>query len=127
MYEHLLDEANGGWNSSVDSDSDLIEDDNFNSFNWSFIQHYAKLGIVAMAEVTGGLRFERMSVSSPVFNESRHREMLNNSLVVINKNMWDSRDNYLGYYNKADLDWGNPLEKGSTPIVDGITTHRLNK
>jgi mannose/cellobiose epimerase-like protein (N-acyl-D-glucosamine 2-epimerase family) len=125
MYDHYWDETNGGWYASVDANGDLIGSDSYNSYKWSFFQHYANLGMVAMADATGGARFENQNISGNAFNEHLHWEMLNQSLDVINENLWDDREEYYGYYYQADLDWGNPEGKGFTPTVDGITTHIL--
>ncbi len=125
MYDHLWDETNGGWYSSVNEDGSLYLADNYNTYKWSFMQHYAKLGIVAMSDAVGGARFEDESLTGSVFNEHEHWNKLNTSLEVINENMWDDRQDYYGYYYSADMNWSNPTGKGFTPTVDVITTHGL--
>ena len=125
MYDYLWDETNGGWYTSVDADGDLLDSDDYNTFKWSFFQHYANLGMVAMADATAGVRFNNQDITGNAFDERLHWEMLNNSLDVINENMWDDRPDYYGYYYRADLDWSNASDKGFTPTVDVITTHGL--
>jgi mannose/cellobiose epimerase-like protein (N-acyl-D-glucosamine 2-epimerase family) len=124
MYDYYWDVTNGGWYVIVDANGDISESYE-NTYKYSFFQHYANLGMVAMADATAGSRFNIQEISSTAFNEHIHWEMLNNSLDVINENLWDDRSNYYGYYYEADLDWSNPRDKGFTPTVDGITTHGL--
>jgi len=122
MYNYLWNETNGVWYRSVDANGEISET---NTYIDIFFQHYANLGMVAMADATAGARFSNQEISGNAFNEHVHWEMLNNSLNIINENMWDDRENYYGYYDIADLDWSNPSGKGFTATVDGITTHGL--
>ncbi len=125
MYDYYWDETYDGWYVSVNADGSLNGSDTYNDNKYSFFQHYANVGMVAMADATAGSRFNNQEVSGTVFNEHEHWEMLNNSLDVINENLWDDREDYYGYYYEADLDWSNPHGKGFTPTVDGITLHGL--
>ncbi|MCF8360151.1 MAG: AGE family epimerase/isomerase [Prolixibacteraceae bacterium] len=124
MYDHYWDETYGGWYVIVDANGDL-SDAYDNTYKYSFFQHYANIGMVAMADATGGVRFKNQDISGNEFNERMHWEMLINSVDVINENLWDDREDYYGYFYEADIDWGNPHGKGFTPTVDGITLHAL--
>ena len=125
MYNYLRDETNGRWYTIVDANGDISGTDPHNTSIDIFFQHYANLGMVAIADAVGGVRFEDPAISGNAFNEHVHWAMLNNSLDVINEHMWDDRQDYYGYYDVADPDWGNPSGKGFTATVDGITTHGL--
>lgn len=125
MYDHYWDDTNGGWYVNVGANGDLIGFDGYNKNKYSFFQHYANIGMVAMADAVRGFRFENQELAGNAFNEQIHWEMLTNSLDVINENLWDDRQDYYGYYYEADLDWSNPHGKGFTPTVDGITLHAL--
>ncbi|MBN1926287.1 MAG: AGE family epimerase/isomerase [Prolixibacteraceae bacterium] len=124
IYDHYRDETYGGWYVIVDANGDL-SDAYDNTYKYSFFQHYANIGMVAMADATGGVRFKNQDISGNEFNERMHWEMLTNSVGVINENLWDDREDFYGYFYEADIDWGNPHGKGFTPTVDGITLQGL--
>ncbi len=128
VYNFGWDTSNGGWYFSTDSLGNLTPPYgpywNPNEYKWSFQQHYALVGIGAMVEATGGNGF---TYNNPVDNSIILTDMdwLKKGFDIINKNMWDKREEYLGYYSEMDIDWNNPHGKGFTPIVDGITTNAL--
>ena len=124
MSNYLWNETIGGWYVSASANGDILEADPGNRKD-IFFQHYANLGMVAMADATAAARFGNQEISGNAFIEPIHWEMLNNSLDVINENMWDDRADYYGYYDIADIDWSNPSGKGFSATVDGITTHGL--
>ncbi|HYD43565.1 MAG TPA: AGE family epimerase/isomerase [Anaeromyxobacter sp.] len=75
---------------------------------WSFMQHYALLGIAAVYD----------AARSP-----EDLELLLRGRKVIDDRLWDARPGFEGYYETANYDWSRPRGKGFTPTVDGITTH----
>jgi mannobiose 2-epimerase len=75
---------------------------------WSFMQHYALLGIAA------------------VYDAGRAPDdlaLLTRARGVLDEKLWDPRPGVLGYFETAAYDWSKPEGKGFTPTVDGITTH----
>lgn len=112
IYTHAWDEEHdGGWYNEMDRQGNLKSSGDHNDDKWSFMQHYALIGITAMVEATQ--------------NSLDWQFLLDGRLAVDNK-LWDSRSDYLGYYETADVDWSNPDGKGFTPTFDGITTHILS-
>lgn len=111
MYENAWDEVNTGWFNEMSRDGSLNAYGDHNNDKWSFMQHYALLGIGAMVEAT---------------RAETDIEYLLNGRAAIDNNLWDSRPDYLGYYENANFDWSNPNGKGFTSCMDGITTHLLN-
>ncbi|MGB3617946.1 MAG: AGE family epimerase/isomerase [Catalinimonas sp.] len=114
LYDHGWDETNGGWFFSTDKQGNLAPPYgagwNPNEWKWTFQQHYALVGISAMAEATRG---------------ASHLGWLERGMRSNYTHLWDSRPGFEGYYDEADLDWSNPRDKGFTPTVDAFTTHAL--
>ncbi len=111
MYEHAWDSTNGGWFNELDREGNLRVGGQHNNDKWSFMQHYALLGITAMAEATRSEKDFQMFLAG--------REAVDN-------NLYDDREGLRGYYEDANVDWSNPNGKGFTPSMDGITTHLLS-
>ncbi|KAA3616898.1 MAG: T9SS C-terminal target domain-containing protein [Calditrichaeota bacterium] len=115
MYDHAWDSTHGGWYNEMARNGRILAQNETGTWNngrkWSFMQHYALLGIASMVEAT---------------DNSKDIQALQNGFDVIDNYLWDQREGYVGYYDEADLDWSNPTGKGFTPTVDAITTNALN-
>lgn len=113
MYDHAWDSKHTGWFNEMSRQGALLRPGQGavrNNDKWSFMQHYALLGIAAMVEAT---------------RNARDADYLSRGRRAVDTRLWDSREGYEGYYDQADLDWSNPRHKGFTPTVDAITTHAL--
>lgn len=110
MYTHAWDKDNGGWFNEMDREGNILSNGDHNNDKWSFMQHYALVGIGAMVEAT---------------QNEKDWMYYSDGRAAVDSNLWDSREDYQGYYNIADVDWSNPNGKGFTPTIDGITTHIL--
>ena len=97
MYDTYWDTVNDGW-------------DDREAGKWSFTQHYAMVGIAAMWEANA---------------REIDYEYLMRGFQSLDDHLWDSRNGFLGYYDRANDDWTNLNGKGFTPTVDGITTNGL--
>jgi cellobiose epimerase len=112
------DKTNGGFYTCVsEQGANLDFSDMFKSVNdkqkekWSFMQHYALLGLSAYVDATR--------------NEDVLR-FLKKSRALLDEKLYDNRKGFEGYYESAAYDWKNPYGKGFTPTMDGITTHGLS-
>ncbi|MBN2736303.1 MAG: carbohydrate binding domain-containing protein [Spirochaetales bacterium] len=114
LYEHGW---NNGWYFVTDLQGNYINHWGHNDW-WSFMQHYALVGITAMVEVTGGTVNWNDGAESDLTWLMRGVDSNFNQL-------WDSRPGYEGYFGYASTDWSNKWTKGFTPTVDGVTTHAL--
>lgn len=110
-YSHAWDRVYSGWFNELDREGNVLPSGQRNNDKWSFMQHYALLGITAMVEAT---------------QNEIDREYMISGREAIDDNLWDSRPGYEGYFNEAALDWSEPLGKGFTPTMDGITTNILS-
>lgn len=110
QYEHFWDKKNGGWHVAADENGALVEHWT-NENKWSFMQHYALLGIAAMYDAS---------------RQAIDRSFLEKGVAVLDEKMWDSREKYYGFFSNCDLDWSNPQGKGFTPTADCITTNGLS-
>lgn len=105
------DAKHGGFHTALDAqgrDVSRVRDLPQANEKWSFMQHYALLGVAA------------------VYDAARSPEdlaLLLRGRKVIDDRLWDARPGFEGYYETADHDWSHPRGKGFTPTVDGITTH----
>ena len=111
MYENAWDNNNLGWFNELNEDGSLRSNGEHNNDKWSFMQHYALLGIASMVEAT---------------DTKIDWQYLNSGRLSVDSLLWDSRTDYLGYYNEANVDWSNPNGKGFTPTADAVTTHGLS-
>lgn len=111
MYENAWDSVNTGWYNEMNQKGEINPTGQENNRKWSFMQHYALLGICAMVDAT---------------HNEVDKEILLKGRKTLDENLWDSRQGFEGYYNEANIDWQNPGGKGFTPTMDGITTHALN-
>ncbi len=110
-YDHAWDNMNQGWFNEMDRDGGVSSGGQHNNDKWSFMQHYALLGIGAMYEAAR--------------DEIDYKYLLDGRQAV-DDNLWDTRDGFGGYYDNAAVDWSSPYDKGFTPTMDGITTHALS-
>ena len=112
LTTHGWDDEHGGWYCTTDELGDLTplfgEDWDPNTFKWSFVQHYALVGIAAMCEAT--------RADDPC-------DWLDAGLDVLDEHLWDPDAEHYGYHDEAQLDWSQPRGKGFTPTVDAFTTH----
>jgi mannose/cellobiose epimerase-like protein (N-acyl-D-glucosamine 2-epimerase family) len=111
LFSHGWDSVNGGWYYVGDEMGKITSTGTTSKLNnaskSSFVQHYALLGIGAYCDAT------RDATVCDWFRRGRD---------VIDTKMWDSKTSQLGYYDTAGLDFSNPMNKGFTATVDGLTT-----
>lgn len=111
MYKNAWDKVNTGWYQEMNRDGTLaskpLEGMDWNGKKWSFNQYYALCGISAMYDATRNKTDEKW---------------LADSYASLNKNLWDSRPGFEGYYDMADKDWSNISGK-NIGIMDAVTTH----
>ena len=128
MYEHGWDDENDGWFFTFDEEGTIapwLPCDAWdpNDWKWSFNQLYALLGIAAIAEAN-------MDASTTGYHwwtaGSDNWDWLLYGVNMLDDRLWDSREDYLGYYENTDLDWSNPQGKSFTGAADSITTHALS-
>ncbi|MDR1682318.1 MAG: AGE family epimerase/isomerase [Candidatus Symbiothrix sp.] len=111
LFNYGWDTENEGWFCYAKSDGTLdITQYDLRDLEqkWSFQQHYALLGAVAHYEAT---------------RHPHTEEFMNKGVNTIYTKMWDSRENYKGYYETANVDWSNKRNKGFTSTIDAITTN----
>ncbi len=104
------DQKNGGFYTSLNRQGKCI-DSREEKVKWSFMQHYALLGVTA------------------VYDAERRPDDLQFILKVrklYDEKLWDARPGLEGYFETADYDWSNPRGKGFTPTLDCVTTHGLS-
>jgi mannose/cellobiose epimerase-like protein (N-acyl-D-glucosamine 2-epimerase family) len=114
MYEYCWDKENEGFHTCLNRKGENIDFSTYfplDKMKWSFMQHYALLGIAAMYEAG---------------RDSMDYDFLIKARGVLDEKLWDSTPQYRGYYELAEYDWSNPQDKGFTPTVDCITTHGLS-
>ena len=129
LYEHGWDQVNGGWFFTTDAAGTLAPWNQWwdpNTWKWSFHQHYALVGIGAMAEAAGEVYDGAYPPDYSIPADSLNNwDWMMRGFDMIDSYMWDQRPGYDGYYADTDLDWSNPRGKGFTPTVDGVTTNAL--
>ncbi|NNG27664.1 MAG: hypothetical protein HKM87_09070, partial [Ignavibacteriaceae bacterium] len=107
MYAHAWDNTNGGWYQELDINGNPI---NPVADKTAFYQHYALLGISAYYEATG---------------DTLALNWLMNGYDHLENIYWDSRINFLGYYDKTSFNNQNTRNKSFNATVDAITTNLL--
>lgn len=107
MYTHGWDTRNEGWISNLDVNGNPIGSSTKTAFN----QHYALLGILAYYEATLDTIDYNWLMKGYQSNE---------------KNLWDSRPDYFGYFDNASGDWLSKNKKSFNSTVDAFTTHLIN-
>ncbi|HEY5954971.1 MAG TPA: AGE family epimerase/isomerase [Polyangiaceae bacterium] len=113
LFEHGWDNVRGGWYFTGDETGNLTPYSPYwdpNTWKWSFVQHYALLGIGASCDAT------RDATTCAWLQKGRN---------VLDSKMWDFTPGRLGYYEQADLNLGNPHNKGFTATVDALTTNAI--
>jgi mannose/cellobiose epimerase-like protein (N-acyl-D-glucosamine 2-epimerase family) len=111
LYAHGWDNTRGGWYFTTDEYGNLTPYTpgwDPNTWKWSFIQHYALLGIGAYCEAT---------------QDTEACGWMKKGRNFLDTKMWDANAGRIGYYQDADLDMSNPRNKGFTPTTDGLTTN----
>ncbi|GJM64497.1 AGE family epimerase/isomerase [Persicobacter diffluens] len=117
LYDKGWDQQNDGWFFTYDTDNDQSFGTPWaQNERWIFQQEYAMVGIVAMEEALGGTPFESNGIAI-------EQEFIDKSLQNLDENWWDSRDNYLGFYEKGSIRNSGQKGKGFTGTIDGINTH----
>ena len=113
LFAHGWDNSNGGWYFTADEFGRLTPYNQFwdpNTWKWSFVQHYALLGIGANCEAT------RDASTCGWFTKGRN---------FLDTKMWDSNASQLGYYDRANLNMSSPSGKGFTATSDALTTNAI--
>lgn len=114
LREKGWDREHGGFHTGLNRRGERVDltqhDPNANQ-KWSFLQHYALLGVAALYDVA---------------RAPDDLAFLLRGRQVIDEKLWDARPGLEGYFETAEFDWTNPRGKGFTPTVDGITTHGLS-
>ncbi len=111
LREKGWDAQHGGFHTALDASGTSVDQNSAwpnADQKWSFMQHYALLGLAA------------------VYDAGRAPEdlaLLERARNVVDEKLWDGRPGLTGYYETAAYDWSKPEGKGFTPTVDGITTH----
>ncbi|MDD2797662.1 MAG: AGE family epimerase/isomerase [Bacteroidales bacterium] len=110
LTDHGWDSTNEGWYCFANRDGSLDNRVgwNPNADKWGFQQQYALLGLVANYEAT---------------HNQAIKSWVDKGINSNNKNLWDSRTGFEGYYENAAADWSNKRQKGFTCTVDAITTN----
>jgi len=104
MYLYHWDEVHDGWvNSTARGGSQPSTGD-----KTAFDQHYALLGISAMAEATG---------------DSMDWEMLDLGYQYIEDHLWDDDTTVFGYFHKTNREGTASEDKSFNATVDAVTTH----
>lgn len=113
LYAHGSDSTRGGWYFTADESGNLTPYTpgwDPNTWKWSFVQHYALLGIGANCDAT---------------RDAGTCDWLKKGRSFLDTEMWDSNPGRMGYYDQADLDMTNPHNKGFTATVDALTTNGI--
>jgi mannose/cellobiose epimerase-like protein (N-acyl-D-glucosamine 2-epimerase family) len=107
MYAHAWDTTYDGWFQEIDINGNPMFPSNNKT---AFYQHYALLGIAAYYEATGDTTAWNWLIKG-----YQHLENI----------YWDTRSQFLGYYDKANYNNQNTWDKSFNATVDAITTHLL--
>ncbi|HEY5372348.1 MAG TPA: AGE family epimerase/isomerase, partial [Polyangiaceae bacterium] len=113
LFAHAWDNTNGGWFFTADELGKLTPYTpgwDPNTWKWSFVQHYALLGIGANCDAT------RDATTCAWFTKGR---------TFLDTKMWDSNPAQLGYYDQTNLDTTGPTGKGFTATADALTTNGI--
>jgi len=113
LFAHGWDNTNGGWYFTADELGRLTPYNQFwdpNTWKWSFVQHYALLGIGANCDAT------RDATTCGWFSKGRN---------FLDTKMWDSNPGQLGYYDQTNLNTTGATGKGFTATVDALTTNAI--
>lgn len=107
MQNHLWDAEYGGWYSQCnrDGNSPSLGD------KTAFDQHYALLGLTAYFEAT---------------TNATAMNFIQDGFNFMDTYMWDSREEYLGYYDVVSRTGSSPSGKTFNSTADAITTHLYN-
>ena len=108
MYNKAWDNTYGGWLQVLDINGTPVSGSN--NTKTAFHQHYALVGPVAYFEAT--------------------RDTMDYNRIIrgynsLETNLWDSRSDYFGYYDKASANWTGKTNKSFNATVDAVTTHLL--
>ncbi len=106
MYSYAWDNTNGGWYNIIDKNGGTGKTNTKTAFD----QHYAMIGIAANYEAT---------------NDSLDLQWLMKAYQNNETKLWDSREDYFGYYDNSNYNWTNKTGKSFNATVDAITTHLL--
>ena len=111
MSDKARDIKNGGWITELDKNGNEIKISELNKSKWSFMQHYALLGLTAYSEVS---------------KNQTYAKLLLNEREILDKHLWDSRSEFSGYFETADRNWKNVYGKGYKSNMDAISAHLLS-
>ena len=107
MTEHGWDETYGGWFNALSTNGSV---QNVNAQKTAFIQHYAVLGPLALAEAT---------------DDSTAWLWVNKSMDYLNDVLWDPTPGREGYYDWVSRTGSFRTAKSFNATVDALTTHAL--
>ncbi len=113
LYAHGWDNTNGGWFFTSDEYGNLTPFNmywNPNTWKWSFVQHYALLGIGAYCDAT---------------RDAATCNWMKKGRSYLDTKMWDSNASQLGYFDQTNLNGSNPINKSFTATVDALTTNGI--
>jgi len=113
LFAHAWDSTNGGWYFTGDERGNLTPYQNGwdpNTWKWSFVQHYALLGIGASCDAT---------------RDTATCDWLKKGRNFLDTKMWDSNASQLGYYDTANLNMTGQSGKGFTATADALTTNGI--
>lgn len=107
MYAHCWDQANGGWYDN----NNRLGNPAGSTTKTAFDQHYALIGPATYYEAT---------------HDTTDWRWLMNGYANSERNVWDARPLYAGYFDNAAANWSAQNAKSFNATVDAITTHVLS-
>ncbi len=107
QYAHAWDEQYGGWFELLTEDGSPISPQNNKT---AFTQHYGLLGPVAAWVVT---------------RDTTHWNQIQLGQEDLETHWYDSRPDYLGYFDERTRSGTNRWDKSFNATVDALTTHLL--
>jgi len=103
MYAHCWDRQNGGWYQELNRDGSLPDEPLLPGMEWNamkWLTLFTNKDIGAYVDATR--------------NEDDRARMIE-GYRVLDSHMWDGRPGYEGYFERADADWSDPMNKGLGP------------
>jgi len=111
LYNHAWDKVNGGWYTEMNRDGSLVSKP-IDGMDWNNVKWF-------------GNQFGALSGISEMVNVTRNKTdeaWMTKAYSVLEKNMYDSRPGYEGYYEMASKDWSNPNTKSPFSTLDAIAS-----
>lgn len=107
MTDHGWDNTHGGWYNGLFSNGSV---QNANDFKTAFVQHYAVLGPLALAEAT---------------DDSTAWNWVNRSYEYLDDVLWDATTGREGYFDRVNRSASFKTGKSFNATVDALTTHAI--